>query len=44
MTRDERHRWLFANMDGWRIHFSQKGMPVVYDSVPFYYQKKAETK
>lgn len=27
MTRDERHRWLFAHMDGRRITFEQKGMP-----------------
>lgn len=27
MTRDERHRWLFAKMDGRRITFDQKGMP-----------------
>lgn len=27
MTRDERHRWLFAKMDGRRITFEQKGMP-----------------
>ena len=27
MTRDERHRWLFANMDGRRISFKQQGMP-----------------
>lgn len=27
MTRDERHRWLFAKMDGRRITFGQKGMP-----------------
>ena len=27
MTRDERHRWLFAHMDGRMITFEQKGMP-----------------
>ena len=27
MTRDERHRLLFAKMDGRRITFEQKGMP-----------------
>lgn len=27
MTRDERHRWLFAHMEGRRITFKQKGMP-----------------
>lgn len=27
MTRDERHRWLFAKMDGRRIYFTQAGMP-----------------
>ena len=27
MTRDERHRWLFAKMDGRRITFDQEGMP-----------------
>ena len=27
MTRDERHRWLFANMDGRRITFGQRIMP-----------------
>lgn len=27
MTREERHRWLFAKMDGRRITFEQKGMP-----------------
>ena len=27
MTRDERHRWLFANKDGKKITFTQEGMP-----------------
>lgn len=27
MTRDERHRWLFANKDGKNITFTQEGMP-----------------
>ena len=27
MTRDERHRWLFANMEGKKITFTQQGMP-----------------
>ena len=27
MTRDELHRWLFANMEGRLITFDQKGMP-----------------
>lgn len=27
MTRDERHRWLFADKDGKRISFTQEGMP-----------------
>ena len=27
MTRDERHRWLFAHMKGYEIKFTQQGMP-----------------
>lgn len=27
MTRDERHRWLFADKDGQTIKFTQEGMP-----------------
>lgn len=27
MTRDERHRWLFANKDGNKMTFTQEGMP-----------------
>jgi hypothetical protein len=27
MTRDERHKWLFAHMDGRKVTFTQTGMP-----------------